>query len=632
MNIGDLKSHCLLWTILARNQRYVELVDDRDIDTVIERSQQEGISFLTTALPSLGKALDRFHATQHWETPDGFKSQPKAILVETWNDDMVDGSYGPYREAYLPVFLGKAFKLALRGNSLAVDCIRQLTYLFYKLEVPYDEVLDRACLTRFEENDRGLLDSNIQLAEKSATSELLEGMGRLIKRILCNLDPQNIRPTHASGSTACRTKNQDKWHKLRYYPKLDAVFPYSDFFYFSATHLSDELEKLEQSETKDPRARVVLVPKDSRGPRVISCEPAELMYIQKGLQDLLYDHLEHHKITKGRVNFTRQSINRLCAKLGSKHGYYATLDLKDASDLVSLELVRRVFPARWVEALEASRSEETQLPNGEIVKLNKFAPMGSACCFPVEALVFFACAWLTQRRLGVKSPEVYVYGDDIIVPVSFSDQTMEALEAVGLKINRDKSFCSGPFRESCGGEYHLGKDVTPIKIKEILNKSHTNLVVAASLCNNIIAKFGYTNSLELIKYFEELIGYVFPRTELDIPCSLRVPPCSSNDVFLKRRFNKHLQRYEHRILTPTTRTSVLREPAWCELLRKELAKGSLTREDSNSSATIHVGDEWKLFQEWAANIRFPDCEKHLAPGEYTLDQVVRTTWSWTWLG
>lgn len=611
MNIGDLKSHCLLWTILARNQRYSHLVDERDIQTVIERCGQEGLSFLTIALPSIGRALDRFHSTKEWKPPMAFSKRE------------VDG-------LPLPIFLGRAVKLALEGDTLAVDCVRQLSYVFYKLEVPYDKVLVEDFLNQFIQTDKDLLRSSSGPFEKYPKDSLRLGMKRLIARILCNTNPLDIRPTHAGGATACRTKNQDKWHKLRYYPKLDAVYPYSDYFFFNHSHLVDEYDKLELSETKDPMARVCLVPKDSRGPRVISCEPAELMYIQKGQQRYLYNHIETHYLTRGYVNFTHQGYNRALAKLGSENGFWATIDLKEASDRVSLDLVRQVFPADWVRALEASRSERTLLPNGKIVELNKFAPMGSACCFPVEALIFFACAWAKLRELGVRKPEVYVYGDDIIVASQYCEVVMEALESIDLVVNREKSFYSGPFRESCGGDYHLGENVTPVRVRKVLNKSHTNLLVGADLCNNIIAKFGYDSSLRFIDYIENLIDYRFPRTQLPIPGTIRCNTSASNDVFFHARFNKALQRREYRILQPITRAFALRKPDWNELLRKELAVGCRSRVtgdwfDQAADEEIH-----QTVGIWASDKKLSSVG--LKPGEYVPGQGIRTSWSWVWLG
>lgn len=60
---------------------------------------------------------------------------------------------------------------------------------------------------------------------------------------------------------------------------------------------------------------------------------------------------------------------------------------------------------------------------------------------------------------------VYVYGDDVIVPKDYALHVQPALEAVGLLVNVNKSFYKGPFRESCGGDYINGVEVSPVRFK-----------------------------------------------------------------------------------------------------------------------------------------------------------------------
>jgi hypothetical protein len=184
-------------------------------------------------------------------------------------------------------------------------------------------------------------------------------------------------------------------------------------------------------------------------------------------------HLESHRLTKGYVNFTHQEVNRDLALHGSIHEHIATLDLKDASDRVSLALVRRVFAKVPVvlQALEACRTTETQLPDGRLVELKKFAPMGSALCFPVEALIFWAIlvsamCKRTRLPLSVVGKRIFVYGDDIIVPVDWAPQCMLALERVGLRVNTAKCCITGPFKESCGMDAFKGVCVTPIRFRK----------------------------------------------------------------------------------------------------------------------------------------------------------------------
>jgi hypothetical protein len=519
------------------------------------------------------------------------------------------------RSLKLPLFLGYAIKCAINGDPLAVECVRQLSYAFYKLEVGYDEKVVKEFLDQFRNTDSNL--PFVSTSQDLYVLDLVDNMRALISRVLCNADPLDIVPSHGSGATACRTPNWDKYHKLRYYPKLDNLFSYSDYFFFSLTHLADEYEKLENSEVSIPRARVCLVPKDSRGPRIISCEPAELMYIQQGLMRKLYATIENHPMTIGHVNFSDQVTNRELARTGSIDNSLATLDLSEASDRVSLDLVRQVFPANWVEALEACRSEETLLPDGSIVKLNKFAPMGSSCCFPVEALVFWACAQASLQILHKASKyrlyEIFVYGDDIITPQLFAEDVIHGLESIGLLVNRDKCYVNGPFRESCGGDFYLGVDVTPIRVRKPLGTSRTTLSTASDFCNLLLQKFGPTDSYNLIHLEEEEIGYVFPRSELMLPGTIRSTPSSSNDVFFRRRFNRHLQRFEHRVLQPASKSKLRRRPDWAELLRKQCQKNVLSYTDPYKNP-LAIEDSF------------------MEPGEYTEPHSVVTKWEWTWLG
>lgn len=631
-NTGDLKSLGLLWTNLATTC-YTEWVDKEDILSFSTRLDHEGLHFLTVTLPTIGKALDNYHSTNEWVSPPDFKSVRMShshLVNMTYTPTGGEASYRRKTVELVPVFLARAVIAALGGNPQAVDCVRQLTLMFYKLEVDYDSDTTKRFLDQFIEVDHSLVDSID--SEDIFTSELIDEMRRIVARVLCNEDPSDIRPCHGSGATACHTPNAEKYHKLRYYKKLDDVFPYSEYFFYSPTHLADELETLEASQESVPRARVCLVPKDSRGPRIISCEPAELLYIQQGLMRKLYRCLETSPITAGQVNFTDQSINQQLAKRASKDGSYATIDLSDASDRVSWNLVQKVFPEPWVRALGACRSESTLLPDGREVKLQKFAPMGSSCCFPVEALVFWACAEAASRiaisRIMYAGEEPtedlyrrkYVYGDDIIVAAELYPLTVMALEKIGLKVNRSKSYASGPFRESCGGEYYLGVDVTPVRIRKAIGDRGRILQTNADLVNELITKFGYDKVRDSIDMIEVVQRYVFPRTGLDLPMSIKldasnyrgVPLWASNDAFFRVRFNKDLQRYEHRVLTLSSANKQAHPPDWGELLRKELSKD--------------VARYGKYLNPLAI------MESKLEPGFYMVPHSIRTKWAWVWLG
>lgn len=175
------------------------------------------------------------------------------------------------------------------------------------------------------------------------------------------------------------------------------------------------------------------------------------------------------------------------------------------------------------------------MPDGEEIPLTKFAPMGSACCFPVEALVFWALSNVAQSDhvedkafkrlfysyssqssgLGLTAGEptrISVFGDDIIVRVEQVDRTVALLEAVGLKVNASKSFTKGPFRESCGGDYLAGSDVAPVRVKHRLLGDNIGTVFRfIDLCNNLSLKFGSCDPMfvkKLRELFQRFFGFL----------------------------------------------------------------------------------------------------------------------------
>ena len=139
---GNLKSLGLFWANLASNQRYETYVQEEDISTFWRRLSNEGLTFLTVVLPRIGKALDSFHSTSEWEAPSGFETR-NAISSDLDSTEQ-DKNLLPI----LPLFLGNAVEAAMNGDSIAVDCVRQLTLVFYKLEVDYGEIGRASCRER----------------------------------------------------------------------------------------------------------------------------------------------------------------------------------------------------------------------------------------------------------------------------------------------------------------------------------------------------------------------------------------------------------------------------------------------------------------------------------------------------
>jgi len=226
--------------------------------------------------------------------------------------------------------------------------------------------------------------------------------------------------------------------------------------------------------------RVITVPKTLKSPRVIAIEPTAMQYAQQALKNDLVDALREDDFLSRVIGIDDQDPNREMAMAGSLSGDLATLDMSEASDRVSNQHVRAML-ADWphlLEAVDACRSRKADVPGHGVIRLSKFAPMGSALCFPFEAMVFLTVIFLgIERELNTPLSradlerfvgQVRVFGDDLIVPRDYVLSVVDELSVFGHKVNVAKSYWTGRFRESCGREYYEGQDVSIVKVREVL--------------------------------------------------------------------------------------------------------------------------------------------------------------------
>lgn len=169
--------------------------------------------------------------------------------------------------------------------------------------------------------------------------------------------------------------------------------------------------------------------------------------------------------TAGRITLHDQSRNQRLALKGSLDGSYATIDSTAASDSVTVDRVRSVFPKCIVAQWDSLRSEYVDV-GGKRYTLHLYSTMGSRLTFPVETLLFWAIAVAatetvcryTHKRF--RPDDISVYGDDLIVPTFAFETVVEFLELCGFEVNREKSYSTGLYRESCGEEYYAGYNVS----------------------------------------------------------------------------------------------------------------------------------------------------------------------------
>lgn len=244
------------------------------------------------------------------------------------------------------------------------------------------------------------------------------------------------------------------------------------------------------------------VPKKTTIDRCACKEPEVNMYLQKGVGKHIRTRLQRFGI-----NLNDQSINRELAQLGALCGDLATLDLSSASDTVTIETVRALLPSDWFLYLNDIRSPFVKVDD-MVVKTEMFSSMGNGFTFELESLIFFSLMRATAYLRGHPGI-ISVYGDDLIIPASMYDDASWILGEFGFSLNPSKSFATGPFRESCGGHYHLHEDVTPF----YLRRDPTHLTDLIRVCNQLrfwalsVDSRQYT-SPELFSLWERLRNYV----------------------------------------------------------------------------------------------------------------------------
>jgi len=210
-----------------------------------------------------------------------------------------------------------------------------------------------------------------------------------------------------------------------------------------------------------PGNRVITVPKNYKTHRTIAIEPCMNLFIQKGIGSVI-----RRRLRKAGLDLNTQTNNQNAACEGSRDGSLATIDLSMASDTISRTLVDLLVPPEWSEALGQTRSPFGVLPSGEKIFYQKFSSMGNGYTFELETLIFWCLCRAVADVYGADSHRVIAYGDDLIVPSAIVEPVFGLLHLLGFKPNDDKSYWSGPFRESCGSHFYLGCDVTPFYVKK----------------------------------------------------------------------------------------------------------------------------------------------------------------------
>jgi len=520
-----MKSLMMLWIEIA-NESAIRCHTSAtlDIKTVQCRVKHEGLSFLTISLPSFGndfqKSLDQGYVDPYLFL--GFK-----------------------RRACLPVFLqgfmGHVFdrdsgRLLNEPSIDAIQSIRQITLMFGKIALPCTPRRTRKAMDAFIKCEH-----DVRRSDTSFNGALERDFRRisslLYARAFTKVDRKvyygELVPSHGPGSTADSLRGNGKFRQKTWTRRLEEILPSGEFLLPNFRYYR-ELEAVDIVEPgQEKPVKVTPVPKTLKTPRIIAIEPTCMQYAQQALLPEILGALAGTPKSRKThwqddflhcaLGFEDQTPNQRMAQEGSLTGSLATLDLSEASDRVSNQHVRALLVnhPHLHRAVDASRSRKAEVRGHGVIRLSKFASMGSALCFPFEAMTFLVICLLgiedalntplNPKLIKKLRSQVRIYGDDIIVPVEYVDAVVQRLHTFGYVVNSGKSFWTGRFRESCGKEYYAGEDVSIVKVRRTLpaTKQHVPDVISLVSLRNQLYFAGYWRTCKwldeevrrVLKYF-----------------------------------------------------------------------------------------------------------------------------------
>jgi len=256
-----MKSLISLWSRVAEEsatQCCTSATDD--INTVIRRTEYEGLSFLTITLPDLGKA------TQKWLDQGRVGINPSF-----------------YRgRGRLPLFLGGFFSRVFdrsSGTLLDEPCIdsiiaiRQLTLMFGKISFPCTPARERKAIQNYIECEQDVRQSDMGFSQEDLT-EFQQMSDLLFREVFTQMDRDiyygELLPKHGPGSTADGFSSNGKYQMRTWTRRLEEVFPSYEYL-IPNPHFVGELDQVNILEPDaEMPVKVISVPKTLKTPRIIA--------------------------------------------------------------------------------------------------------------------------------------------------------------------------------------------------------------------------------------------------------------------------------------------------------------------------------------------------------------------------
>jgi hypothetical protein len=361
--------------------------------------------------------------------------------------------------------------------------------------------------------------------------------------------------SHGPGSVSdLNYRRETKYSFYNYPDKLDRFFPHDAFGALNASNAGDY-------RNHELPSKLMSVPKTAKGPRLIASEPSSNMWCQRIVAGLFSKFFQSFR--GDFVTLDNQMKSRVLVEQASLDGSLATIDLSSASDRLSCWTIERAFRGNilMLSLLHSVRTRWTVdmvSDSKSYLRLKKYSTQGSALTFPIQSYIFLMCclAVMPRQRTLEEYRQKYgksvrVFGDDIIVPNDRYADLTALLTYLGLKVNDQKSFSSGYFRESCGLDAYKGYNVTPVKPKQLVPTDPSSISSLRDFSNNL-HKAGFWNAASAaLSSLPRFVLRLSPVVDMEAGLPGIASFCGKDSRHLDKRWNEHLHRFEVRVLSFT---------------------------------------------------------------------------------
>lgn len=498
-----------------------------------------------------------------------------------------------------PLWSAYTHKLDIRF----IGYLRQVLVFCYKVEFEPTNEQQEAAEMQFLETEETVGIWNSWFKTKHY-DPMFHTARSIFNKVIYRVDWQNIVPSHGPGAVYPPCLPQEKSNFCTLYSNIEKFYASDIYFGMPGLQdpstLKDYLSKHSSyAVSEDIIAALYSVPKDSRGPRLICVHPKESIWIQQGQRRQFENAISSDPVVSKSIALNDQTVNGRKALDASVDRSYTTIDLKEASDRIGSALIEYLLGASY-DVVSCARATHVKVGK-RVHKLEKWAPMGNCLTFPMQSLVFYSLVRAGIRvSYGIDCTDIYVFGDDIIVPSKYYAGALRGLLPAGLVPNVSKTFRHGFFRESCGVDAFHGVDITPHRLKKHDSSTYSGAVSLCTLAKNMrMDGFQFCSSFlysEVAKRYGTLHLCNNPDTQGIFEYVSTVSEVFRYEPSL--RFNKRLQRWEVRCLLVENTLGVLEKHDWYHVQDSLLRLARLGKTYSDRGTEYSVPYRERLHYGW----------------------------------